>query len=177
MEKKTSEGGTSPAVGFASAASDFDDAMSRFKVLHSSSTSAGEGYLLGDEESVVDKYRFPKQHDKSFITPLDIAVRTNLFSVSWIVVLTKIFDKLKLSKMDTLVHMSCGDGRWMIEAASKVGCRCIGYDVEPNLEYRCDKRAFEQELSNAVDFRLVDDILDADLGEVSGPCLVEVEHC
>jgi hypothetical protein len=162
---------TSNELDFAKSEADFDAALARFDSLHEKTTKPRETYFLDQEEvdsqTIVDSYRFPKHHDSSFITPQDVSLRTNLFSLSWMVVLNKVFDQLGLTKMDTLVHLSCGDGRWMIEAACKTGCHCIGYDVDPDLEYRCDKRANEQEVPDKVEYRLVEDIMEGDLGEAT----------
>ncbi|GMI12525.1 hypothetical protein TrRE_jg10825 [Triparma retinervis] len=158
-------------LNFTKAEATFDAALARFDSLHEKTTKPRETYFLDqeevDSETIVDSYRFPKHHDGSFITPQDVSLRTNLFSLSWMVVLNKVFDQLNLTKMDTLVHLSCGDGRWMIEAASKTGCHCIGYGVDPDLEYRCDKRAYEQEVGERVEYRLVEDIMEGDLGEAT----------
>jgi len=32
---------------------------------------------------------------------------------------------LKPTKTDVLIDLGCGDGRWLIAAAKKYGCRCI----------------------------------------------------
>jgi len=159
------------SLNFSKAEADFDAALSRFDALQKRTTKPKETYFLDEEENnsntIVDSYRFPKHHDSSFITPLDVSLRTNLFSLSWLVILNKLFEKLDLTKMDTLVHLSCGDGRWIIEAACKTGCHCIGYDVDSDLEYRCDKRAYEQEVGDKVEYRVVGDIMEGDLGEAT----------
>lgn len=40
-----------------------------------------------------------------------------------------------------------------------------GYDIEPDLQYRCDATSHEQDVTDYVDFRLIDDVLEADLSE------------
>ncbi|GMH68760.1 hypothetical protein TL16_g05004 [Triparma laevis f. inornata] len=158
-----------PPSKFNTSAADFDAALARFSKLDTSTSAKTPTYLLSppkdSDDSVIDNYRFPKPLDPTFITPLPVSLKTNLFSISWLVVLNRIFDKLNLTTQDTLVQLSCGDGRWLIEAALKKKCQCIGYDIEPDLQYRCDATSHEQDVTNYVDFRLIDDVLEADLSE------------
>ena len=37
---------------------------------------------------------------------------------------------LKPSATDVVYDLGCGDGRWLIRAAEKFGCRCVGVDIE-----------------------------------------------
>jgi len=85
--------------------------------------------------------RYPAHHSRdSFITPGYVSLRTNVFSVSWLIVLFKILAELDLGPSDTLVELDCGDGRWLIEAAKKTGCNCIGYGKSDELEYVQERR-------------------------------------
>ena len=156
---------------FNSSAADFDAALARFSKLDTATTSKNPTYLLDAsddaDDSVIDPYRFPKNLDPTFITPLPVSLQTNLFSVSWLVVLSKIFSQLSLTPQDTLVHFDCHDGRWLIEAALKKKCQCIGYGTDPSLQYKCESTASSQEVTDLVDYRLIDDVLNCDLSEAT----------
>lgn len=38
---------------------------------------------------------------------------------------------IQASKDDTLFDIGCGDGRVIVEAASSIGCKCVGIDINP----------------------------------------------
>jgi hypothetical protein len=154
-----------------SAAADFDAAMAALNSLHVSTTAPRETYFLDTEtpSSLIDSHRYPKCHDTAtFITPGHVAVRSNVFSVSWLVVLFKILDQLSLLPSDTVVELDCGDGRWLIEVAKRHRCACVGYGTDSDHEYVCDKMSYEQEIVDLVDYRVVDNIIsDSDLADAS----------
>lgn len=45
-------------------------------------------------------------------------------------VVAKMLDVAKVTKEDVLYDLGCGDGRIVIAAASKYGCRAVGYDID-----------------------------------------------
>jgi cyclopropane fatty-acyl-phospholipid synthase-like methyltransferase len=46
-------------------------------------------------------------------------------------VVAKMLDTVKVTKDDVLYDLGCGDGRIVVAAAKKYGCRAIGYDINP----------------------------------------------
>ncbi len=46
-------------------------------------------------------------------------------------VLEKMLKMVKVKKDDLLYDLGCGDGRIVVTAAKKYGCKCVGYDIDP----------------------------------------------
>jgi precorrin-6B methylase 2 len=46
-------------------------------------------------------------------------------------VVEKMLEMAQVKKDDVVYDLGCGDGRIVVTAAKKYGCRCIGYDVDP----------------------------------------------
>jgi precorrin-6B methylase 2 len=46
-------------------------------------------------------------------------------------VVDKMLEMAQVKKDDLLYDLGCGDGRIVVTAAKKYGCRCVGYDVDP----------------------------------------------
>jgi SAM-dependent methyltransferase len=46
-------------------------------------------------------------------------------------VVSKMLQMAKVKKDDLVYDLGCGDGRMLILAAQKYGCRAIGYDIDP----------------------------------------------
>jgi precorrin-6B methylase 2 len=46
------------------------------------------------------------------------------------VIVAKMLEVAKVTKDDLLYDLGCGDGRIVIAAASKYGCRAVGYDID-----------------------------------------------
>lgn len=46
-------------------------------------------------------------------------------------VVAKMLDMVKVTKDDVLYDLGCGDGRIVVAAAKKYGCRAKGYDINP----------------------------------------------
>ena len=57
------------------------------------------------------------------------------------------------TKEDFVLDLGCGDGRIVITAAKKYGCRGIGYDIDPKLIELCNEVAERQGVSHLVEFR------------------------
>jgi hypothetical protein len=77
-------------------------------------------------------------------------------------VVEKMLELARVKKEDVVVDLGCGDGRIPVTAATKYGCRAIGYD----LDVACIKRAAESVKRNKVEDRvriLQGDIFKVDL--------------
>jgi len=46
-------------------------------------------------------------------------------------VVDKMLELAKVSKDDLLYDLGCGDGRFVVTAAKRYGCRAVGYDISP----------------------------------------------
>ncbi len=46
-------------------------------------------------------------------------------------VVDKMLEMAKVTKNDVLYDLGCGTGTIVIEAAKKIGCRCVGFEIEP----------------------------------------------
>ena len=46
-------------------------------------------------------------------------------------VVDKILELAEVEKSDLLYDLGCGDGRIVVTAAKRYGCRAVGYDVDP----------------------------------------------
>jgi len=72
----------------------------------------------------------------------------------------------ELSSDDVLYDLGCGDGRIVIAAASRYGCRAVGFDNNPERITECWQNAEESGVLDLVDFR-EEDIFALDLSEAS----------
>ncbi len=46
-------------------------------------------------------------------------------------VVDKMIEMAKITKDDLVYDLGCGDGAIVVEVAKKVGCKCVGYDIDP----------------------------------------------
>ena len=46
-------------------------------------------------------------------------------------VVEKMLELAEVKKTDTLYDLGCGDGRIVVTAAKKYGCKATGYDIDP----------------------------------------------
>jgi SAM-dependent methyltransferase len=71
------------------------------------------GMSLGEE-----KTRFLRNPDVVYVgTPYDVVSR--------------MLKMAKIKKGDLVYDLGCGDGRMLVLAAQKYGCRAVGYDIDP----------------------------------------------
>ena len=54
-----------------------------------------------------------------------------IFVPTPIPVVDKMLEMAKVTKDDLLYDLGCGEGAIVIEAAKKIGCRCVGFEIEP----------------------------------------------
>jgi precorrin-6B methylase 2 len=72
----------------------------------------------------------------------------------------------KVTKDDVVCDLGCGDGRIVITAARRYGCRAIGYDLDPLRIQEARKNAAEHGVAHLVTIEQKD-VLKADLGDAS----------
>ena len=68
-------------------------------------------------------------------TPAKIAPKAGKPDVVYVPTPQEVVDKMleiaKVTKDDLLYDLGCGDGRFVVTAAKKYGCRAVGYDISP----------------------------------------------
>lgn len=77
-------------------------------------------------------------------------------------IVDKMLDWCEPTKDDYIVDLGCGDGRIIISAAKKYGCKGRGYDIDPKLIAICKDRAKVEGVEDLVEF-YQEDIFKADL--------------
>jgi len=98
---------------------------------------------------------FPDRSDAVFVpTPHDVV--------------QVMLSRAALRKEDFLVDLGSGDGRILVAASAKAGCRSVGYEIEPELVERSRQHIREQGLEALATVRS-EDLFKADL---SGATLV-----
>jgi hypothetical protein len=67
--------------------------------------------------------------------PAKIALKTGKPDVLYVPTPQEVVDKMlqvaKVTKDDLLYDLGCGDGRFVVTAAKRYGCRAVGYDISP----------------------------------------------
>ena len=67
---------------------------------------------------------------------------------------------------DVLYDLGCGDGRIVITAAKKFGCRGVGIDIDPDRIKESRENAVKEGVEDKVEFLLMD-LFEADLSDAS----------
>jgi len=65
-------------------------------------------------------------------------------------VIDQMLDGLELKPSDTLVDLGCGDGRVMISAVRRSGCRAVGIEIDPKKADEARKKIEEAGLSRRI---------------------------
>lgn len=68
----------------------------------------------------------------------------------------KMLELCQPGKDDFVLDLGCGDGRIVITAAKKYGCRGLGFDIDPKLINLCRENAKRQGVDHLVEFRQQD---------------------
>jgi SAM-dependent methyltransferase len=72
----------------------------------------------------------------------------------------------EVTEADVVYDLGCGDGRILITAAKKTGCRGIGYDIDPALVEQSRKNAQDVGVDHLVSFE-VQDVFTVDMSGAS----------
>jgi SAM-dependent methyltransferase len=81
-------------------------------------------------------------------------------------IVDKILELAQVRNDDLVYDLGCGDGRIVVAAAKKYGCRAVGFDIDPERV----KEALENAKKNQVDDLVTiqqEDIFDLDLGKAN----------
>ncbi len=82
------------------------------------------------------------------------------------VIVAKMLELARLNKDDLLYDLGCGDGRIVIAAASKYGCRAVGYDIDARKVEQSRENAKSRRVEKLVRFEH-QDIFELDLREAT----------
>lgn len=85
-------------------------------------------------------------------------------------VVKKMLELADVSKTDLLVDLGSGDGRILIAAAEKFGCRATGYEIEKGLVAQSQKKVAERKLKSLVTIEQ-QDIFKADFKDANVVCV------
>lgn len=81
-------------------------------------------------------------------------------------VVEKMLALANVTKKDHVCDLGCGDGRFIVTASRKYGCRATGYDLDPKLVARGQAQIREQKLTELA--KIVEqDIFTVDISDVS----------
>ncbi len=72
----------------------------------------------------------------------------------------------KLKKSDVIYDLGCGDGRIVIAAAKRYGCRGVGIDINPERVRQAEANARREGVAALTAFR-TEDVNNADFGEAT----------
>jgi len=81
-------------------------------------------------------------------------------------VVDKMLELADVKKTDILYDLGCGDGRIIVAAAKKVGCRAIGYDIDPRRVKESRENVKKNQVEELVRIEQKD-IFTLDLSEAS----------
>jgi outer membrane protein assembly factor BamB len=81
-------------------------------------------------------------------------------------VVEKMLEQAKVTKDDVVVDLGCGDGRIVVTAAKKYGCKAIGYDLDPEC-VKLSRAAVERAGVGKLVHIEEADILDLDFGKAT----------
>jgi outer membrane protein assembly factor BamB/precorrin-6B methylase 2 len=81
-------------------------------------------------------------------------------------VVAKMVELAAIRKTDVVVDLGCGDGRIVVAAARKHGCRAIGYDIDPECVRMARARVKENDVEKLVTIEQKD-LFTVDLSKVN----------
>ena len=73
-----------------------------------------------------------------------------LFISTPVEVIDKMLEMAQVKKDDLVYDLGCGDGRILIAAAKKHGCRAIGYEIDPELVKKARENVRKNKLQHLV---------------------------
>ena len=65
-------------------------------------------------------------------------------------IVEKMLEMAKVQKDDVIYDLGCGDGRIVVQAAKKRGCRGVGFEIVPELAQKARDNAKENGVSRLV---------------------------
>ncbi len=81
-------------------------------------------------------------------------------------VVDKMLELAQVKKDDLLYDLGCGDGRIVVSAAKKYGCKAVGYDIDPNRVRESRKNVDANNVGNLVKIEQAD-VFKLDLSDAN----------
>ncbi len=81
-------------------------------------------------------------------------------------IVEKMLEMAKVQKDDVIYDLGCGDGRIVVQAAKKRGCRGVGFEIVPELAQKARDSAKENGVSRLVTIK-EEDLFQADMSEAT----------
>jgi ribosomal protein L11 methylase PrmA len=81
-------------------------------------------------------------------------------------VVDKMLDLAQVKKDDVVYDLGCGDGRIVVTAAKKYGCKAVGFDIDPERIKESAENVKQNEVQNLVEIKK-EDIFTLDLSQAS----------
>lgn len=81
-------------------------------------------------------------------------------------IVEKMLEMVKVKKEDVVYDLGCGDGRIVVQAAKKRGCRGVGYEIVPELAQQARDNAKQNGVEKLVTIK-EEDLFEADLSEAT----------
>jgi precorrin-6B methylase 2 len=78
------------------------------------------------------------------------------------VVVDKMLELAEIKKADVVYDLGCGDGRIVVTAAKKYGCKAVGFDIDPKRIEESKENVKKNKVESLVDIRQ-EDIFKLDL--------------
>lgn len=85
-------------------------------------------------------------------------------------VVEKMLEMAKVKKTDVVYDLGCGDGRIVVEAAKKAGCKAVGVEIEPNRVREALANVKKNKVQHLVEIRQ-EDMFTVDLSQTTVLCL------
>lgn len=81
-------------------------------------------------------------------------------------IVEKMLEMVKVKKEDVVYDLGCGDGRIVVQAAKKRGCRGVGFEIVPELAKQARDNAKQNGVEKLVTIK-EEDLFEADLSEAT----------
>jgi SAM-dependent methyltransferase len=83
-------------------------------------------------------------------------------------VVDEMLKRAKVGKKDVVYDLGCGDGRIVLTAAKKHGCKAMGFDVQQEMIDKCEtaKKKLDKDIQKLVTFQKKN-VFDLDLSEAT----------
>jgi precorrin-6B methylase 2 len=81
-------------------------------------------------------------------------------------IVEEMLDMAQVTKDDVVYDLGCGDGRIVVQAAKKRGCRGVGFEIVPELAQQARDNARKNNVSHLVTIK-EEDLFKADISEAT----------
>jgi len=115
----------------------------------------------GSREHTVYLWTTPLNKELKYIREPDI-----LFVPTPPEAVDKMLELAQVKKDDLLYDLGCGDGRIVVSAAKKYGCKAVGYDIDPNRVRESRKNVVENKVGNLAKIEQAD-VFTLDLSDAN----------